>query len=202
MKTQEDQRTLQCQVFMMPLYLTLAADSCIMIWSNQITDFCDNAIVRRLLPSIHNMDRYLARQPGVLYDKRQFQLIAMTCFYMAAKVNEQEAIDPSTVSKLSKGIYSAAEVEEAEKNYLCSSIKSQYLQQQYPSQRVPQTFADLPCPSLEKVSKCKLNTVRYYTCFFRELTIHGLDWRQFPMHCRFQAMASAIVHQSMRSTNH
>lgn len=86
-------------------------------WSNNVADFCkfsrDTVAI-----SIHNMDRYFAKQPKGLHDKREFQLIAMASLYMAIKVNEPEAIDPSTVAKLSKGVYSADEIEIAEREII------------------------------------------------------------------------------------
>ena len=86
-------------------------------WSNSVADFCKYSRDTVAI-SIHNMDRYFAKQPLGLHDKRKFQLIAMACLYMAIKVNEPEAIDPSTVSRLSKGVYSDVEIEIAEREII------------------------------------------------------------------------------------
>ena len=86
-------------------------------WCSKIADFC-NFSHDTVAIAVHNMDRYVAQRPLVLNDRREFQLVAMTCLYTAVKVNEPEAIDPKCVSNLSKGVYSKKEIEEAESDII------------------------------------------------------------------------------------
>ena len=82
-------------------------------WCHTVADFCKFS-PDTIAIAVNNMDRYLAKRPHVLDDKRQFQLVVMTCLYTAVKLNELEVLDTYTVSRLSKGVYSEEEIEEAE----------------------------------------------------------------------------------------
>lgn len=87
-------------------------------WCVRIADFCkfDRDTVSI---AINLLDRYVERrQATFLDDQRQFQLVAMTCLYTAIKVHELEAMTPDIVANLSKGVYSAAEIEMTERDIL------------------------------------------------------------------------------------
>jgi Cyclin, N-terminal domain/Cyclin, C-terminal domain len=85
-------------------------------WCYQVVDFC-HFDRESVAIAMNFLDRFLATTTGrpLLYDRAHYQLAAMTALYTSIKLNEPEAIDPQTVSDLSKGAYSACEVEEMER---------------------------------------------------------------------------------------
>lgn len=88
-------------------------------WCYQVVDFC--SFNRESVAIAMNfLDRVLATPTGrpILQDRAVFQLAAMTALYTSIKLNEPEAIDPQTVSDLSKGAYTAKEVEDMERHML------------------------------------------------------------------------------------
>lgn len=64
------------------------------------------------------LDRFLASEAGssAFKDKRMFQLAATTCLYVSQKAHESVAITPVLLSELSRGAFSARDVEEMELN--------------------------------------------------------------------------------------
>lgn len=81
-------------------------------WCYQVVDFCE--FNREIVEIAMNfLDRFILTSAGssVLHDRALYQLACMTTLYTAIKINEPEAISPSVVSELSKGIYTAQEVE-------------------------------------------------------------------------------------------
>lgn len=62
------------------------------------------------------MDHFLCTKRGRNYCSRdyQFQLVAMTAFYMAVKIHETVSISPVTLVSLSQGQYSELDIEEME----------------------------------------------------------------------------------------
>eukprot|EP00522_Entomoneis_paludosa_P016450 CAMPEP_0172446740 /NCGR_PEP_ID=MMETSP1065-20121228/6270_1 /TAXON_ID=265537 /ORGANISM="Amphiprora paludosa, Strain CCMP125" /LENGTH=316 /DNA_ID=CAMNT_0013197929 /DNA_START=63 /DNA_END=1013 /DNA_ORIENTATION=+ len=84
-------------------------------WCYQVVDFCK---FRRETVEIamNLLDRYMMTSLATTakLDRKLYQLAAMTCLYTAVKIHEPEAMDPALVSNLSRGTYSAAEVEAME----------------------------------------------------------------------------------------
>jgi Cyclin, N-terminal domain/Cyclin, C-terminal domain len=85
-------------------------------WCYQVVDFC-HFNRESVAIAMNYLDRFVATPTGrpLLYDRTHYQLAAMTALYTSIKLNEPEAIDPQTVSDLSKGAYSAHEVEQMER---------------------------------------------------------------------------------------
>eukprot|EP00547_Thalassionema_nitzschioides_P001803 CAMPEP_0194217260 /NCGR_PEP_ID=MMETSP0156-20130528/20788_1 /TAXON_ID=33649 /ORGANISM="Thalassionema nitzschioides, Strain L26-B" /LENGTH=287 /DNA_ID=CAMNT_0038946253 /DNA_START=91 /DNA_END=954 /DNA_ORIENTATION=- len=87
-------------------------------WCMQVCDFCQFDR-RTVFIAINILDRFVARKRHILNNdtdvvKNQFQLAAMACLYTSVKIHEPLAIDPGSMSKLSKGAFSAQEIEEME----------------------------------------------------------------------------------------
>ncbi len=88
-------------------------------WCYQVVDFCKfNRETVNIAMSY--LDRFLCTEVGqeALADRRVFQLAAMTCLYTAVKVHEPEAMEPTTVAGLSRGAYTAEQVEAMERSIL------------------------------------------------------------------------------------
>lgn len=103
-----------------PLHLCAVDVDCrdkMAAWCYQVVDFCK---FNRETVSIamNYLDRYLMTAPSAMYDRKVFQLAAMTCLYTAVKVHEPEAMDPQLVAKLSRGTYTPREVERMESDIL------------------------------------------------------------------------------------
>lgn len=84
-------------------------------WSYQIVDFCK--FHRESVDIAMNyLDRFLLTKFGqaALHDRNVYQLVAMTCLYSAIKIHERQALSPSVVSQLSRGVYSAQQITETE----------------------------------------------------------------------------------------
>jgi hypothetical protein len=84
-------------------------------WSYQIVDFCK--FHRESVDIAMNyLDRFLLTEFGrsALYDRNVYQLVAMTCLYSAIKIHERQALSPTVVSQLSRGVYSAQQIAETE----------------------------------------------------------------------------------------
>ena len=85
-------------------------------WCYQVVDYCKFS--RESVEIAMNfLDRFVLTPSGraVLQDRSLFQLACMTALYTAIKINEPEALDPKTVSDLSKGCYTAQDVEAMER---------------------------------------------------------------------------------------
>lgn len=88
-------------------------------WCYQVVDFCKfNRETVNIAMSY--LDRFLCTEVGreALADRRVFQLAAMTCLYTAVKIHEPEAMEPKTVAGLSRGAYTADQVEAMERSIL------------------------------------------------------------------------------------
>ena len=84
-------------------------------WSYQIVDFCK--FHRESVDIAMNfLDRFLLTKFGqaALHDRNIYQLVAMTCLYSAIKIHERQALSPTVVSQLSRGVYSAQQITETE----------------------------------------------------------------------------------------
>jgi hypothetical protein len=73
--------------------------------------------------AINLLDRYLSIPSEFgsecLQDRREFQLLALSCLYIAIKTNERIAFSSQMVSELSHGGYTVEEIEHTEKIILC-----------------------------------------------------------------------------------
>eukprot|EP00545_Synedropsis_sp_CCMP1620_P001511 CAMPEP_0119014584 /NCGR_PEP_ID=MMETSP1176-20130426/9993_1 /TAXON_ID=265551 /ORGANISM="Synedropsis recta cf, Strain CCMP1620" /LENGTH=303 /DNA_ID=CAMNT_0006967787 /DNA_START=89 /DNA_END=1000 /DNA_ORIENTATION=- len=88
-------------------------------WCYQVVDFCKfNRETVAIAMSF--LDRFMTTPEGtgVLENRKIFQLCTMTCLYTAIKTHEPEAMDPQVISGLSRGAYSAKQVEAMERRIL------------------------------------------------------------------------------------
>jgi len=89
-------------------------------WFKQLADLCDfdhNTIAI----AINILDRFVEKETQILPSQnaaQKFQLAAMASLYTSIKIHEDSALDPMTVSKLSKGQFSSHEIEEMESRIL------------------------------------------------------------------------------------
>lgn len=88
------------------------------LWCMQVCEFCQFDR-RTVFIAINILDRFVAKERNILSNdtdvlKNQFQLAAMACLYTSVKTHEPLAIDPDTMARLSKGVFSAQEIEEME----------------------------------------------------------------------------------------
>ncbi|CAB9518943.1 diatom-specific cyclin [Seminavis robusta] len=98
-----------------PLH-TIEQDRAKMVgWQYQVADFC-RFNRETVAISTSYFDRFLAKDSATeaLANTDLFQLAAMTCFYTAAKIHEPESFEPWMLSKMSRGLYSAQQVEKME----------------------------------------------------------------------------------------
>jgi Cyclin, N-terminal domain/Cyclin, C-terminal domain len=99
-----------------PLHLTIEQDRSKMVgWQYQVADFCSfNRETVAIATSY--FDRFLSKDTAAeaLSNTDLFQLAAMTCFYTAAKIHEPESFEPWMLSKMSRGLYTAEQVEKME----------------------------------------------------------------------------------------
>jgi hypothetical protein len=88
-------------------------------WCNDIADFC-NYNRETAAIALNCLDRFMSTPDGrgILLDRNQYQLAAMTALYTAVKIHEHEAMDPTLVSTLSRGAHSAEAVELMESRML------------------------------------------------------------------------------------
>jgi Cyclin, N-terminal domain/Cyclin, C-terminal domain len=99
-----------------PLHHTIDQDRSKMVgWQYQVADFCRfNRETVAIATSY--FDRFLTKDKAAeaLSNTEFFQLAAMTCFYTAAKIHEPESFEPRMLSKMSRGLYTAEQVEKME----------------------------------------------------------------------------------------
>jgi len=88
-------------------------------WCNEIADFCKYKR-ETVAIAMNCLDRFMSSPSGqgILLDRNQYQLAAMTALYSSVKIHEQEAMDPNLVSTLSRGVHSAQAVEVMESKML------------------------------------------------------------------------------------
>jgi len=102
-------------------------------WYHQIAEFCNfnNETVEIatsyldrfvILNNNNNNDGPSSKSKVDLVDQGNFQLVAMTAFYTAVKIYENEVMDPALLSSLSQGAYSANQFEVMEYKIL-STLK-------------------------------------------------------------------------------
>lgn len=88
-------------------------------WCNEIADYC--SYKRETVAIAMNcLDRFMSTRSGqeVLLDRNLYQLAAMTALYSSVKIHEEQAMDPSLVSTLSRGVHSPQAVEAMESKML------------------------------------------------------------------------------------
>eukprot|EP00542_Grammatophora_oceanica_P019258 CAMPEP_0194030934 /NCGR_PEP_ID=MMETSP0009_2-20130614/4248_1 /TAXON_ID=210454 /ORGANISM="Grammatophora oceanica, Strain CCMP 410" /LENGTH=262 /DNA_ID=CAMNT_0038670973 /DNA_START=41 /DNA_END=829 /DNA_ORIENTATION=- len=87
-------------------------------WFYQIVDFCtfDRETVEIC---VNFLDRLLSSDAATEdMTRNDFQLVAMTCLYVAIKVHEPIAIEPSTIAGLSGDQFTAEDIEACEQRLL------------------------------------------------------------------------------------
>ena len=88
-------------------------------WCYQVVDFCK---FRRETVGIgmSYLDRYLCSEKGkkALGDRKEYQLVAMTCLYIAIKLHEPLEMETSLLADLSRGCYTEMEFANMEKKIL------------------------------------------------------------------------------------
>jgi hypothetical protein len=88
-------------------------------WCYQVVDFCK---FRRETVGIgmSYLDRYLCSEKGkkALGDRKEYQLVAMTCLYIAIKLHEPLEMETSLLADLSRGCYTEMEFANMEKTIL------------------------------------------------------------------------------------
>ena len=88
-------------------------------WCYQVVDFCK---FRRETVGIgmSYLDRYLCSRKGrrSLSDRKEYQLVAMTCLYIAIKIHEPLEMETSLLADLSRGCYTEMEFANMEKKIL------------------------------------------------------------------------------------
>eukprot|EP00970_Alexandrium_tamarense_P013339 scaffold3342_cov186-Alexandrium_tamarense.AAC.3 len=94
-------------------------------WTYQVVDFCKFKRSTVAI-SMSYMDRFLSTDsPSArkgLRDKKVFQLVSMTCLYLAVKLVEPMAMDPSMLAAISHGCYTEDDIEYMEQEIL-SALK-------------------------------------------------------------------------------
>jgi hypothetical protein len=92
-------------------------------WCYQVTDFCKFKR-QTVAVSMSYLDRFLSTSCSSALQARQFkrdyQLAAMTCLYIAIKLFEPMVMDTSLLSSISQGCYSESEISDMEKEILTS----------------------------------------------------------------------------------
>jgi len=88
-------------------------------WCYQVVDFCK---FRRETVGIgmSYLDRYLCSNKGkkALGDRKEYQLVAMTCLYIAIKLHEPLEMETSLLADLSRGCYTEMEFANTEQSIL------------------------------------------------------------------------------------
>jgi hypothetical protein len=88
-------------------------------WCYQVVDFCK---FRRetVATSMSYLDRFLCTKDGqhALFDRKHYQLVAMTTLYMAIKLHEPLEMETSLLADLSRGCYNEEEIAKMEQRIL------------------------------------------------------------------------------------
>ena len=86
-------------------------------WAYTVVDSCDFSR-SNVFVAASNLDRFLSTPAGfkALRDRREFQLLCMTSIYSAIKINEVATLTPQGMAHVSRGDYTAEEIEAAELN--------------------------------------------------------------------------------------
>jgi len=89
-------------------------------WCYQVLDYC-NASEETASVAISYVDRFLSSSQG-RFDKKFFQLLVMCSLQLAIKVCESKKLESETLSLLSRGMFSAQDINLMEKALL-SALK-------------------------------------------------------------------------------
>jgi len=79
-------------------------------WCKQLSEFCDFDH-HTLAIAINILDRFVAKEPQIISNNNTFRLAAMASLYTSVKTHETAVLDPMTISRLSKGVFSPQEIE-------------------------------------------------------------------------------------------
>jgi Cyclin, N-terminal domain len=90
-------------------------------WCCRVIQYC-NLETEIVSIAMNFTDRMCISQPQILSNPCKYQLVAMTALYTAAKIHAPEALDPRLVSNLSRGTYSAEEIE-AQESILLTALE-------------------------------------------------------------------------------
>jgi len=84
-------------------------------WCNEIADSCKYNRETAAI-AMNCLDRFMSTPSGreILFDRKKFQLAAMTALYSSVKIHEEEVIAPDLLSTLSQGIHTPAAIEAME----------------------------------------------------------------------------------------
>jgi hypothetical protein len=84
-------------------------------WGLQVADYCQFG-GETVEIAMSCVDRFLASAEGTTArnDRNVFQLASMTALYTAIKIHEPNAMDPKSVARLSRGVFSPEEIEKME----------------------------------------------------------------------------------------
>jgi hypothetical protein len=88
-------------------------------WCYHVVDVCKFSR-ETVAIAMSYLDRYISTETGLpaLFDRKVFQLAAMTCLYTAIKIHEPEAMEPRVVSQLSRGAHTEEQVTDMEMEIL------------------------------------------------------------------------------------
>ena len=87
-------------------------------WMNTVCDYC-NYNKETVEIALSCLDRFVMSQSSIiLQDRHVYQLAAMTAFYISIKLNEEEVMDPNTISALSRGVHTSKSIIEMESTIL------------------------------------------------------------------------------------
>jgi len=145
-------------------------------WCNEIADFC-NYKRETVAIAMNCLDRFMATPSGqeILLDRNLYQLASMTSLYSSVKIHEMEAMDPNLVSRLSRGVHSAAAVELMESKML-KAIQWRV------NPPTAMSFARMIINNLvpdHLLSPCEKETILDITRFQIELTVNEYDFSTF-----------------------
>jgi Cyclin, N-terminal domain len=90
-------------------------------WCCRVIQYC-NLETEIVSIAMNYTDRMCIAHPQILSNPCKYQLVAMTALYIAAKIHAPEALDPKLVSNLSRGTYTAEEIE-AQERILLSTLE-------------------------------------------------------------------------------
>lgn len=86
-------------------------------WCIQMVNHCQFSH-ETVVITMNLLDRFLSKRPHTLLDRTAYQLTAIACFYTTIKVHEPQAITPQTMANLSRGQYTAKQIEATEREIL------------------------------------------------------------------------------------
>jgi hypothetical protein len=103
------------------LLLTEACRSAMIVWCNNLVDFCDYSRETTEI-AVSCLDRFISTDVGsrALQDREYFQLAAMTALYTSAKINESRALGSASIAKLTRGKSTKEEIESMELTMLAA----------------------------------------------------------------------------------